>query len=62
MTSLKTLEIKNNFSERECTNLYWKNSPSVQHLLEVISSILAEEYIMIAKKNPGMLIQHEDPK
>ena len=26
--------------------------PSVQHLLDVISSIIAEEYIMIAKQNP----------
>ena len=29
-----------------------RTDPSVQHLLDVISSIIAEEYIMIAKQNP----------
>ena len=28
--------------------------PSLQRLLDVISSIIAEEYIMIAKQNPEM--------
>jgi len=30
----------------------WQDSPPVQRLLDVISSILAEEYIAIAKQNP----------
>jgi hypothetical protein len=33
-------------------SLSWKDSPPVQRLLDVICSILAEEYIMIAKQNP----------
>jgi hypothetical protein len=30
----------------------WRESPSVQHLLDVISTIIAKEYIATAKKNP----------
>ena len=29
----------------------WANNPNVKNLLDVISSILAEEYIEIAKQN-----------
>ena len=29
----------------------WTNNPSVKNLLDAISSILAEEYIEIAKRN-----------
>ena len=32
--------------------LNWKDSPSTQHLLDAISSIIAREFIMIAKQNP----------
>ncbi len=35
----------------------WKDSPSVQRLLDVISSILAEEYIATAKQNPEVFLQ-----
>jgi len=31
--------------------------PSLQRLLDVISSILAEEYIMVAKQNPEVFLQ-----
>lgn len=30
----------------------WKDNPSIQKLLAVIASILAEEYIQTAKQNP----------
>lgn len=30
----------------------WNDNPSVQKLLDVISSIIADEYIQIAKQNP----------
>jgi hypothetical protein len=30
--------------------------PSLQRLLDVISSIIAEEYIMIAKQNPEVFL------
>ncbi len=32
--------------------------PSVQRLLDVISSIIADEYIMIAKQNPEVFRKH----
>mgnify|MGYP001608531981 CR=1 FL=1 len=32
--------------------LNWEDSPSTQHLLDAISSIIAREFIMIAKQNP----------
>ena len=35
-------------------SISWQNSLPIQHLLDVISSILAEEYIAIAKQNPGV--------
>ena len=31
--------------------------PSIQRLLDVISSIIAEEYIMIAKQNPEVFLK-----
>lgn len=34
-----------------CNKLSWQRNPSVQKLLDVIVSIIAEEYIEIAKKN-----------
>ena len=30
----------------------WVDNPSVQRLLDVVASIIAEEYIQIAKQNP----------
>jgi len=42
--------------------LNWKDSPSVQHLLDAICSILAEEYIMIAKQNPSVFIENAPGK
>ena len=32
--------------------------PSVQRLLDVISSIIADEYIMIAKQNPDVFLNN----
>ena len=32
--------------------LSWKTSPSTQHLLDAISSIIAREFIITAKQNP----------
>ena len=34
------------------TSLSWIDNPSVQKLLDVVVSIMAEEYIQIAKQNP----------
>jgi len=35
---------------------------STQRLLDVICSILAEEYIMTAKQNPDAFLKHGDTK
>ena len=35
-------------------NLSWEDNPAVQKLLDVVASILAEEYIQIAKQNPDV--------
>lgn len=41
----------------EQKKLSWKDSLPTQRLLDVICSILAEEYIMIAKQNPGVFTE-----
>jgi len=38
-------------------SLSWKDSLPTQRLLNAICSILAEEYIMIAKQNPGVFAE-----
>jgi len=43
-------------------SINWQDSLPIQHLLDVISSILAEEYIMIAKQSPDVFLKHGDPK
>jgi len=53
METLRSLE------KSETVTFDWKNSASVQHLLDVISSILAEEYIVTAKENPEVFIKKE---
>ena len=40
----------------------WKDSPSIQRLLDSISSILAEEYIMTARQNPDVFIKYGGSK
>ena len=42
-------------------NLSWKDNPAVQKLLDVVASILAEEYIQIAKENPEVFTPHPNP-
>ncbi len=42
-------------------NLSWKDNPAVQKLLDVVTSILAEEYIQIAKQNPDVFSPHPNP-
>ena len=41
--------------------LNWKDSPSTQHLLDAISSIIAREFIMIAKQNPTVFSEIASP-
>jgi len=42
--------------------LNWKDNLSAQKLLDVIVSILAEEYIQIAKENPHIFKQNGGAK
>ena len=48
---------KNIKPEIEQINLNWADNPSVQKLLNVISSIIADEYIEIAKQNKDIFAQ-----
>ena len=36
------------------TSLVWADNPSVRKLLDVVVSIIADEYIQIAKQNPDI--------
>ena len=40
----------------------WLDNPDVQKLLDVISSIIADEYIGIAKQNPDVFKNNGGPK
>ena len=43
-------------------NLNWEENPSVQKLLDVVVSIIAEEYIQIAKQNQDVFSNEEEGK
>ena len=45
---------KNTKKTTQPISLNWVDSPSVQKLLDVVASIIAEEYIQIAKQNPDV--------
>ena len=38
----------------QSTSLNWTDNSSVRELLDVVVSIIAEEYIQIAKQNPDL--------
>ena len=40
----------------------WKDSLPIQRLLDVVSSIIAEEYITIVKQNPEVFIKQGELK
>ena len=46
----------------EQKKLSWKDSLPTQRLLNVICSILVEEYIMIAKQNPDVFTEIDSPR
>lgn len=62
MANLSVTEINQSTIKKEHNNLCWKDSLPIQYLLDAISSILAEEYIMIAKQNPDIFLKHGDLK
>ncbi len=47
-------QVKENSKTTQPISLNWGDSPSVQKLLDVVASIIAEEYIQIAKQNPDL--------
>ena len=47
-------QVKKNSKATEPISLNWMDNPSVQKLLDVVVSIIAEEYIQIAKQNPDL--------
>lgn len=61
MSTLTLIEIKNKSVEDKVT-FSWKDSYAIKRILDVISSILAEEYILVTKQNPDVFIKHGDIK
>ena len=47
-------QVKENSKTTQPISLSWSNSPSIQKLLDVVVSIIAEEYIQIAKQSPDL--------
>ncbi len=47
-------QVKENSKTTQPISLSWIGSPSVQKLMDVIASIIAEEYIQIAEQNPDV--------
>ena len=45
-------EIENSLSDEAFISLDFKENPAAKKLLDVIVSVLAEEYIQTAKENP----------
>lgn len=43
-------------------NFNWADNPDIQNLLDVIASVLAEEYIQVAKQNSGVFSNEGDKK
>jgi hypothetical protein len=44
-------------TEQVGQRISWKDNPPIQKLLDVIVSILAEEYIQTAKQNPEVFLR-----
>ena len=64
MNELTLLEnkIRGKLSSGTVPSVNWKGSLSIQRLLGVVSSIIAEEYITIAKQNPNLFINNGETK
>lgn len=58
MNNLGTSRIEKNTEETNKTiSLKWIDNPEVQELLDVVISIIVEEYIEIATQNPNIFIK-----
>ena len=51
---METAQVEKHSATTQPISLNWLDSPSVQKLLDVVVSIIAEEYIQIAKQNPDI--------
>ena len=51
---METAQAEKHSATTQPISLNWSDSPSVQKLLDVVVSIIAEEYIQIAKQNPDL--------
>lgn len=54
MSASTTAQIEKNPEIERPLSLNWTDSPAVQKLLDAIISIMAEEYVEIAKQNPNI--------
>jgi hypothetical protein len=62
MNTQNLAKIKEKVTKEATVGLSWKDNLSIQHLLDVVSSVLATEYIITAKQNPDVFLKHGDPK
>ncbi|MBA7473011.1 hypothetical protein ES707_08343 [subsurface metagenome] len=51
---MEIAQVEKNSKTTQPVSLNWIDNPSVQKLLDVVVSIIAEEYIRIAKQNPDI--------
>ena len=49
-------------TETKANGFVWTNNPDIQKLLDVIASILADEYVQIAKQNPKVFSKNGGSK
>ncbi|MFH1855918.1 MAG: hypothetical protein ABH836_01660 [Candidatus Omnitrophota bacterium] len=57
MKNLHVLETEKNICpENHPVNFCWLDNPSIQKLLDAISSIIADEFIEIAKENKDIFL------
>lgn len=49
-------------TETKTKGFVWTNNPDIQKLLDVIASILADEYVQIAKQNPEVFSKNGGSK
>lgn len=51
---METAQVGKHSATTQPISLNWSDSPSIQKLLDVVVSIIADEYIQIAKQNPDL--------
>jgi len=49
---MEIAQVEKNSKTTQPISLNWSDNPSVQKLLDVVISIIADEYIQITKQNP----------